>query len=86
MALALGGALGAVCRAGVRVKNLKQMLKCLEGDESDDPSVKKGSKARCLSVLRALEVIILGMKKMLELISSYYYYYYFHVSPSSLRR
>ncbi len=65
-ALALGGTLGAICRAGIRVKNLKQILKCLKGDESGDRSVKKGSKAQCrLSMLRALEVNILGAINML---------------------
>ncbi len=62
IARGLGGALGAICRANINVKDMKQILKCLRGDAYDESSpevtTKKGSKASCQSVLRALEVII----------------------------
>ncbi len=58
-ALGLGGVLGAICRAGVHVKNMKKMLKCLRGDAyTNPPKIEKKNKAQCQSVLRALEVNI----------------------------
>ncbi len=66
-ALGLGGALGAICRAGVHVKNMKKMLKCLREDAyANPPKIENRNKARCRSVLRALEVSIVGgLKKKL---------------------